>query len=504
MNRKSLTRLTLLSLFLFGLVFSVGTDTAVAARIDTTIVSLNFNNLEDLGDSFLYEGWAIVDGAPVSTGTFSVDADGNLSRSTFVVNVHPRQIDAVVLTIEPYPDADPAPSATHVLAGDVRGRRALLFAGHPAALGNNFRRAAGSYILAVPSDSSTPYTNGIWWLDPAAGPGPSLDLPELPAGWVYEGWVVGADGPISTGTFTDVAAVDSDAGGPTAGPNATPPFPGQDFVNPPTNLIDYLAVISIEPYPDNSPTPFTFKPLVDTIEDTGAPGISQAMHNNAAGFPRGRAMLSPGVRYQVTLENLTDGQPFSPPVAVTHRRPTRLFAVGTPASDAIEALAEDGNQSVAVNQLTGAAKVTDVVDVGMPLTPAGTTVGSFTDTVSFEIVARPGDRLSLATMLICSNDGFTGVDGTRLPFRGSVHTYLQGYDAGTEDNTEMSGDIVDACSALGPVVLNGDNNGNEDTAVDTNPAQVIQHHPGIAAIGDLLDAHDWDGPVARLTIERID
>jgi len=51
----------------------------------------------------------------------------------------------------------------------------------------------------------------------------------------------------------------------------------------------------------------------------------------------------------------------------------------------------------------------------MPLTPNGHEVGDFTDTLTFDITARPGDRLSLATMLICTNDGFTGLDAARLP-----------------------------------------------------------------------------------------
>ena len=63
---------------------------------------------------------------------------------------------------------------------------------------------------------------------------PSMKLPALPAGWLYEGWVAGTEGstaPISTGTFTsgdlvegiaagtlaDVTGSDSDQAGPTAG-----------------------------------------------------------------------------------------------------------------------------------------------------------------------------------------------------------------------------------------------------------------------------------------------
>ena len=48
-----------------------------------------------------------------------------------------------------------------------------------------------------------------------------------------------------------------------------PPFPGEDFlVNAPSGLTfpadlsDATMVISIEPSPDNSPNPFTLKPLL--------------------------------------------------------------------------------------------------------------------------------------------------------------------------------------------------------------------------------------------------
>jgi len=81
--------------------------------------------------------------------------------------------------------------------------------------------------------------------------------------------------------------------------------------------------------------------------------------------------------YKVTLINLTHGQPFSPPVAATHSNGVSLFDVGRHASDEIAAIAQDGNQIPAVNALTGAPGVTEVVDVGAPLTPFGRTVGDF-------------------------------------------------------------------------------------------------------------------------------
>lgn len=210
----------------------------------------------------------------------------------------------------------------------------------------------------------------------------------------------------------------------------------------------------------------------------------------------------PSVRYEVTIHNLATGQPISPFVAATHRGSVRLFAVGQPASAAIEAIAEDGNQSLAATALHGAKHVTDVVDVAVPLTPHGTAVASFTDHVTFEISGHPGDKLSLAAMLICTNDGFVGGSRLNLPNHGSVSYGLNAYDAGTEMNTELSGDIVDPCSALGPVALNGDPNGNENASVDTDG--VITHHPGISGGGDLLAAHNWHNPAVEITITRLD
>jgi hypothetical protein len=202
-----------------------------------------------------------------------------------------------VLTIEPVPDADPAPASTHILAGEFNAGSASVSVGHPAALGDDFTTSTGSFILAAPSDTEAVggYQNGIWYLIPPT-PDPGLSLPTLPAGWAYEGWIVDtmAGVPYSTGTFTSTSGADSDAGGTTAGPGDTPPFPGQDYINPLRDLISsHMAVISVEPVPDNSPMPFTMKPLVKPISDPSDAGIHQAMNNNAtASNPFGLVSLS--------------------------------------------------------------------------------------------------------------------------------------------------------------------------------------------------------------------
>lgn len=236
-------------------------------------LNLNIAGLEDLGAGFKYEGWLIVAGAPVTTGTFTVNAAGVMSQNQF--SVAESSLDAAstfVLTIEPSPDADPAPTATHVLAGDFNANSADLSISHPAALGDDFLGASGGYILATPTDGGAMNNenSGVWFMDPMAGPGASLDLPVLPEGWAYEGWVVLNGSPLSTGTFTNVAA--TDAAAVYSGTMAGPPFPGEDFLlNAPSGLtfpIDLsgrTVVISIEPSPDNSAAPFVLKPLLGDV-----------------------------------------------------------------------------------------------------------------------------------------------------------------------------------------------------------------------------------------------
>lgn len=278
---------------------SAGFPTATVAMSDTMVTGetahlrLDLEGLEDLGEGWAYEGWLIVDGVPVSTGTFTIDGNGVASASSFPTEVDSLDaISAFVLTIEPVPDGDPAPSHVHILGGDVLAGRANLTVAHMAAIGTDFRTATGSYILAAPSaGGAAPYFNGIWWLDPAGGPSAALELPSLPDGWVYEGWVVGSEGPISTGRFGDPSGADSDAAGPASGPMDAPPFPGQDFVDPAMDLRGVVAVISVEPEPDNDPGPFTLKPLMDRVIDDVGEGVLQPMSFNPAPLPRGRAVL---------------------------------------------------------------------------------------------------------------------------------------------------------------------------------------------------------------------
>ncbi len=104
-------------------------------------------------------------------------------------------------------------------------------------------------------------------------------------------------------------------------------------------------------------------------------------------------------------------------------------------------------------------------------------------------------------MLICTNDGFVGLNNVRLPqgFR-TIMRRGHAYDAGTELNDELFTSIVDPCGAIGPVAAPADGL-NDRTAT---PDEVVRMHRGIRGGGDLFpDDHGWEGPAAKITIRRI-
>ena len=241
-------------------------------------LTVDFTGLETLGADFVYEGWLIVDGTPVSTGTFT----SVTFPQTFTVDINDLE-DATnfVLSIEPTIDPDPAPAATKVLAGAFSGNSASVNSDNIVvdAVGDikSLGASWGKYILATPTDmDDSNEASVVWFLDNSNAPPAvaGLGLPTLAAGWKYEGWVVINGTPVSTGTFTAVDAADDNAAtSPYKGTTGNGPgYPGEDYVmgtsagvNFPTDLKGATVVISVEPSPDNSAAPFTLKPLAHVV-----------------------------------------------------------------------------------------------------------------------------------------------------------------------------------------------------------------------------------------------
>ena len=258
-------------------------------------LTISISNLAASASNEQYEGWVIVDGSPVSTGTFTADDNGVLSQTSFSMDaVMLEAATTFVLSIEPIPDNDPAPSNIKILGGDFSGSQASVSVSHGAALGADFSSSAGTAILATPTTSDqTDELSGIWFLDLSSGsPATGLVLPTLPSAWKYEGWAVINGTPVSSGTFSVVDAIDD--ADQFSGSVMGPPFPGEDFVvnapeglTFPTDLSGQTLVISIEPSPDNSTMPFAFKPLVVSIPSAAADHLNYGMTYQANTFPSG-------------------------------------------------------------------------------------------------------------------------------------------------------------------------------------------------------------------------
>ena len=353
-------RLPVISLALIGgiLAFVLGACSGDAGDFGDSVV-LDLPGIQPLTEGFHYEGWAFVDGVPVSVGKFNVTADGQLvtlSGATipggrFGIDTGIDNVTSVMVSIEPSGDTDAVPSATRFLAGDVSDGVATLSVGDAGAIGETFENANGFYILATPTDGHlrTNEKSGIWFrraVDQLEPDPRGLFLPELPEGWLYEGFVDIEGQPVTSGKFWDPWDIDMSA--PYSGPadmntddiydvmfdeyvsvvvqgeNGVelftgdegwklfqkdgltldllfhgPPEPGEDYLlNAPPGLefpVDLSGVpiyVTIEPEPDDSPAPFNLRTLVGTVPVTAVSHHTYILNPGYPNFPTGTATLN--------------------------------------------------------------------------------------------------------------------------------------------------------------------------------------------------------------------
>jgi hypothetical protein len=126
--------------------------------------------------------------------------------------------------------------------------------------------------------------------------------------------------------------------------------------------------------------------------------------------------------------------PLAPVAHTVHTGYDPIFTLGQKASSGLETLAEDGAPTELVPMLPGDAGAAAIGRGATSPNPIFPPDGNY----SFEIVASPGDRLSLATMLVQSNDWFYTLrnqplfDAAGQPIEGNFTHVVQLYDAGTE------------------------------------------------------------------------
>jgi len=168
--------------------------------------------------------------------------------------------------------------------------------------------------------------------------------------------------------------------------------------------------------------------------------MALSMSALATGYSRDRV-------YSVTVTNITKATQFTPIAAATHTRAIALFELGQPASTELADVAESGSIGALAAALEGSAAVNSVAATE-GLLAAG-------DSVTFEISANRRTRnLSMAAMILPTNDSFMALDTVRLPHYGSVTYRASGYDAGSEPNDELCANIPGpTCNTTGAVRL---------------------------------------------------
>ena len=192
-----------------------------------------------------------------------------------------------------------------------------------------------------------------------------------------------------------------------------------------------------------------------------------------------------GKRIRITIENLTSGQTLSPPVFVSHnsKAPT-LFKEGEEASFGLMRIAEEGNAGPLLSSV-----VTKNIGDEFGAVGSGTSILPGQSRVVELEVTREFPMVSGASMLVMTNDGFTGVNGLNAYELSSPRRIeAMAYDAGTEKNNERK-------SAL--IAMMG---------TDRDPENgKVQMHAGIR--GDADAPADWkfdpSKPVARITIAPV-
>jgi hypothetical protein len=188
--------------------------------------------------------------------------------------------------------------------------------------------------------------------------------------------------------------------------------------------------------------------------------------------------------WSVTVSSLTPpgSQPLSPPLFVVHSNRADVWSVGEIATHPVAAIAEDANNAPAESALGDLPGVRDVfTGAGGPIPPGASR--------SYTVETRGQfNRLTVLTMLVNTNDAFTGLDSLRVHGHGAT-LRTRAYDAGSERNNEDADFIPGPCC-------------NHPFVRDPEGA-LIRSHLGITGVGDLSPAvYGWSEPVARIKIER--
>ncbi len=197
--------------------------------------------------------------------------------------------------------------------------------------------------------------------------------------------------------------------------------------------------------------------------------------------------------FEVAVVNATNNQPLSPVVVVAHSDSYSVWTVGSAASTGLENIAEGGSNSELIASLSSedAASASGADAIG----PGGS------ETISITTDSATQTLITIATMLVNTNDAFAGlrsVDVSGLASGESMTLHANVYDAGTELNSESLGTMP------GPA-----DGGEGFNAARSDINDVVRGHGGVVTADDglsssvLNQSHRFDNPGIIVTITRI-
>ena len=207
--------------------------------------------------------------------------------------------------------------------------------------------------------------------------------------------------------------------------------------------------------------------------------------------------------YSVKIENLTHSTYFGPLLVSAHPAGTTLFTAGMPASMSLQKLAEGGDISGLDADLT-AVGATNVANPAMGLLMPG----KFT-TATLVNPAATNTRLSIAAMIVPTNDGFVTLNNLTLPTTPGTYTYLlNAYDAGTEANDEIRGSGAIGMAGMPVAPPLEALVGTGGTGISATAEGFVHIHRGVlgdfnttGGVSDINAASQrWLNPVARVTL----
>jgi hypothetical protein len=186
---------------------------------------------------------------------------------------------------------------------------------------------------------------------------------------------------------------------------------------------------------------------------------------------------------EVKITNLSATVVLTPPIAAASKGHITVFQLTEPASVALEMLAEGGNTDELAMMFedhnASFAQATEPIPPGQTLT--------------LYVYGKRNSRISLASMILPTNDGFVALNSKRIKPYGTTKFYLPAYDAGTEINDE------DCDSIPGPLSCGG----GEGYSMDSGEGFVYPH-PGTHGEEEISPAEfSWADPVAMVTTRII-